>query len=190
MNPEQIIDFWFGPPGSLGRDQPRERWFKKDLAFDQAIRDRFAAASARAHAGELDAWLESADGCLALLILLDQFLRNMYRGTPRMYACDDKALAVARHVLERGYDRGVCAVRAWFYYMPFQHSEALADQERSVALFSALPPTGQQDRAGSSAQRHHEIVARFGRFPHRNAVLGRTSSADEVAFLREPNSAF
>lgn len=185
-----LLDFWFGPPGFPYHDQPRGMWFKPDAGFDAALRHHFLADQKSAAAGEYDNWMRSREGCLALILLLDQLPRNLYRGTAAAFACDDKARAVAHHALARGFDRGLANVRRWFLYLPFEHSESLADQETSVALFAALPQSASNDDTLDYARRHHDIIRRFGRFPHRNAILGRVSTPEEEAFLREPGSSF
>lgn len=154
------------------------RWFEKDEAFDDEFRQRFAAQHDDAARGALDGWAESADGALALMILLDQYPRNSFRGTTRMFATDAKALSIATKAIAQGFDLTVDPVLRSFIYLPFMHSEQLAVQDRALQLYAPL---------GSESQRfaviHHGIIARFGRFPHRNAVLGRTATADEQAFL-------
>ena len=190
-----ILEFWFGAPGDPAHGCFQPRWFKPDVEFDAEIRRRFLADVEAASSGALDAWAETPDGALALLILLDQFPRNLFRGSPRAYATDARARAVADSAIAAGHDRGMPACRRLFLYLPFGHSEQLGDQERGVALFEAIPAEAGFDgetRAASvrSAHRHREIIARFGRFPHRNAALGRTTTAEEEAFLREPNSSF
>jgi uncharacterized protein (DUF924 family) len=187
---QALLDFWFGAPGSPHHDQWREIWFKADPAFDEDLRARFAAAQRAAAAGAYDDWQSSADGCLALVLLLDQLPRNLYRDTPAAFASDEKARAVARHALAQGFDRGLPDVRRCFLYLPFEHSEDLADQETSMSLFAALPSNATNDESLAYAKRHYEIIARFGRFPHRNAVLGRKSTPEEEAFLKEPGSSF
>ena len=156
-----------------------ERWFAHDEAFDTAIRDRFAAIYKNAAAGLLSAWENSPDGALALVIVLDQFPRNMFRGTGRSFTADPLAHAVAERALARGFDQKVAMPGRVFFYLPFEHSEALADQERSVALIGA---TGDTDTL-KWAELHADIIRRFGRFPHRNALLGRASTPQEQAFL-------
>lgn len=187
---QALLDFWFGPPGFPYHDQPRGIWFKPDAGFDDELRRNFLADQQTAAAGGHDDWMGSRDGCLALVLLLDQLPRNLYRGTPAAFASDDKARAVARHGLARGFDRGLPVVRRWFLYLPFEHSESLADQETSVALFAALPKSAATDGTLDYAKRHHDTIRRFGRFPHRNAILGRVSTLDEEVFLREPGSSF
>ena len=174
-----ILDLWFSP-------RARERWFAKDEAFDREIAGRFGDAWRRVAGGDLDGWPRSADGVLALVILLDQFPRNMFRDDARAFATDEAARAFAAEALAHGIHAELTPEEQRFLYMPFMHSEDVADQRRCVALF---------DRAGDAnsldfARQHLAIVERFGRFPHRNAVLGRESTADEAAFLREPGSSF
>ncbi len=169
--PRDIIEFWqaAGP----------ERWFKKDAVFDDEIRQQFLAAHEAAAAGKLNAWEQSAQGALALLILLDQFPRNMFRGDARAFATDPLARAIAAGAIVRGFDSQVAAEMRGFFYLPFEHSEDLADQERSVAIYKAI---GDADGV-KWAQVHADIIRRFGRFPHRNAVLGRVTTPEEQAFL-------
>jgi uncharacterized protein (DUF924 family) len=175
----EILDLWFA-------HETRAKWFKPDPAFDASLRERFASAAEAAGRDEHDAWLASPEGALALVLLLDQIPRNVWRGTPGAYRFDAKARAVADSAIAAGHDGAVEPDRRMFFYLPFEHSESLADQERAMALFGAL---GDPDLL-EWARRHHEIVARFGRFPHRNAVLGRESTPEELAFLTEPNSSF
>jgi uncharacterized protein (DUF924 family) len=185
-----LIDRWFGPPDDPGRETAREIWFKSTLEFDAALRAEFFSDHEAAVAGVLQSWEGSAEGALALVLLLDQIPRNIFRGNPRAYASDPLARTAADRALAHGFDRAV--PRAWrgFFYLPFEHSEALADQERALMLFAALPPTPEHPDSLRHARRHHEIIARFGRFPHRNAILGRASTAEELAFLAEPDSSF
>jgi uncharacterized protein (DUF924 family) len=182
----RVLDFWFAERDEGGALLARQAWFKKDEAFDQAIRDAFADDIEAAAAGGLDHLADTAEGALALMILLDQFPRNVFRGTPRAFAADPKAREIARAALDQGFDQAVPAVARTFFYLPFEHSEDLADQERAVALFQA---TGDAELV-RWAVLHRDIIARFGRFPHRNAVLGRTSTAAEEEFLKQPNSSF
>ena len=172
MQPDDVLTFW--------REAGPERWFRKDTALDALFRDRFLAAHEAAARGELDGWAGTAGGALALLILLDQFPRNVFRGSPRTYATDAKARAVASAAVEAGFDQQAEAQMRGFFYLPFMHSEDLADLDRCVELTRA--EGGEQHRY---ALHHRDIVARFGRFPHRNAVLGRTSTPEERQFLAE-----
>jgi uncharacterized protein (DUF924 family) len=185
-----VLEFWFGPPDDPGCGLPRAVWFKADAGFDHAVGTRCAALHREAAAGRLDAWATTPLGCLALVILLDQVPRNLFRGTPAAYATDAQARAHARAAVAAGLDRALGPVQRWFVYLPFEHSEALEDQRRGVALFEALPDHPERAKAIEAVRRHHEIIARFGRFPHRNAILGRPSTDAETEFLREPNSSF
>jgi uncharacterized protein (DUF924 family) len=185
-----LLDFWFGPPGSAERDRPRDVWFKTDPGFDETLRQHFLVDCEQAVAGAYRSWLSEADSALALVLLLDQLPRNLFRGSPRAFAGDPLACEAARHAIGCGFDRAMAPVRRWFFYLPFQHSEALADQELSVALTETLPEDQDKAEALDYARRHRAVVARFGRFPHRNRVLGRASTAEEDAFLREKPSGF
>ena len=156
-----------------------DKWFEKDTAFDDDIRTRFLETYEAAAAGKLSDWEQTAEGALALTIVLDQFPRNMFRGDARTYAADPQALAVAERALERGFDQVAPLSDRQFFYLPFEHSEAMVDQERCCALFAA---TGDADLL-KWAQLHADIIRRFGRFPHRNAMLGRATTAEEQAFL-------
>ena len=166
-----VLAFW--------RAAGPEKWFKKDTAFDEDIRVRFLETYEAAAAGQLFGWEQTAEGALALTIVLDQFPRNMFRDDARTYAADPQARAVAERALERGFDQQVSPSDRQFFYLPFEHSEAMADQERCCALFAA---TGDAELL-KWAQLHADIIRRFGRFPHRNAVLRRATTADEQAFL-------
>jgi len=178
---QEVLDFWFSG------NEARKEWFRKDPVFDAAIRARFSALHERAATGALAHWMDQPVDCLALVITLDQFPRNLFRApgpeAARAYATDALALAVARRALDSGYGRAVPEVARTFFYLPFEHSENLADQERSLQLFTGHPNY-------AWALRHWEIVQRFGRFPHRNALLGRESTAAEIDFLKEPGSSF
>ncbi len=185
-----VLAFWFGEPAQADYGRARTAWFSKDEAFDVRVRERFRASWDLAREGRLDAWLGDALPLLAFIVLTDQFPRNMFRGTPRAFATDGIALAAARIAVARGHDRMLPPVQRWFVYLPFEHAEDIAAQRGSLRLFAGL--TGDADSAGTIdyAQRHYDIVERFGRFPHRNAILGRASSAAEAAFLLQPGSGF
>jgi uncharacterized protein (DUF924 family) len=185
-----LLDFWFDAPGSPEHDRPPDIWFEANPAFDQELCDRFQADHEAAAAGRLAAWMTAPDTCLALILMLDQLPRNLFRGSPRAYRCDPAARQAACHAVDHGFDRSVAPVRRWFLYLPFEHSEDLDDQRRGLELYGSLPADNDRDLCLRAAQRHHDIIARFGRFPHRNEVLGRLSTAEEAAFLREPGSAF
>jgi len=170
-SPEAVLAFW--------RAAGPEQWFEKDTAFDEDIRARFLKTYEAAAAGKLPDWEQTAEGAMALTIVLDQFPRNMFRGDARTYAADPQARAVAGRALERGFDQRMPLSERQFFYLPFEHSEALADQERSCALCAA---TGDADLL-KWAQLHADIIRRFGRFPHRNTMLGRATTPEEQAFL-------
>ena len=187
---QEILDFWFGTPADAEHGRSRAVWFRKDDGFDASIRTRFSVLHERAGRGALDAWRDTPATLLALIVLLDQFSRNMHRGQAQAFASDVRALDAARHMLARGWDASLPAVQRWFAYMPFEHSEVLADQDRCVELMQPLD--GDPATAGvvEWARRHRDVIARFGRFPHRNAILGRPSSAAEIEFLDQPGSSF
>ena len=182
----QILVFWFGTPALSETVAFNEAWFQRDEAFDDRIRTAFAGHVEAAIAGGLDAMAADAEGALALILLLDQFPRNLYRGTARAFAGDERARRMARFALARGAERAMSPNHRIFLYLPFEHSESLRDQELSVALFSTLNDA----RALDYAVRHKDVIARFGRFPHRNAALGRDSTPEEVEFLKTPGSSF
>jgi uncharacterized protein (DUF924 family) len=169
-SPAAIVAFW--------RAAGPDRWFKKDASFDDEIRRRFLATHQAAAAGRLTEWENSAERALALLILLDQFPRNMFRGEARAFATDPLARAVASRAILNGFDGAFPDMRS-FFYLPFEHSENLADQERGIALYKAVGDTD----GLKWAQIHADIIRRFGRFPHRNAALGRVTTPEEQAFL-------
>jgi uncharacterized protein (DUF924 family) len=181
-----LLDFWFGPLGDPGREQHREIWFRSNAEFDAALRREFLPDYEAATADGLQSWETSPEGALAAVLLLDQVPRNIFRKSPRAYATDAAARATAERALERGFDQMIPPAWRLFFYMPFHHSEDLADQRRSVALFGTLPRN--PDRRGSLrryGRPYLEVIERFGRFPHRNEILGRQSTAAEIAFLAE-----
>ena len=178
-SPRDILDFWFLPLGDPGYGQKREMWWKSTPELDAEITARFGALHGRAVAGELDGWANSPDGALALILLCDQFSRNIHRRTARAFSGDAKAIATARLALARFYPAAYPRDVRLFFYMPFQHSEVLADQELCCALFASL-----DDESAKYANSHRDIVARFGRFPHRNEVLGRDCTAEELDYLK------
>jgi len=184
---DDVLDFWFGALDDDGRADAthRSRWFSKDPAFDREIGERFAAVREAILAGEREAWLEGARGSLAYVIVLDQLSRNMFRDSPEMYAADDLALATASRSIESGFDRDVALGQRPFFYLPLMHAENLEQQNRCVALFEALAAEHPEPFSGNLqyAIVHRDVVARFGRFPHRNEILGRPSTPEEVAFL-------
>ncbi|TNF32346.1 MAG: DUF924 domain-containing protein [Deltaproteobacteria bacterium] len=196
--PEDLLAFWFGPLDEWGRANATHarRWWMKDPAFDEALRARFGALHGAVAAGAREGWRATPRGLLAYVIVLDQLSRNLFRDTERMYAHDARALEVAEQGLTRGDAVDLGRDERHFLYMPLMHAESLPAQDRCVALFAAeLAAAPEEERADLArsldfAQRHRDIVARFGRFPHRNALLGRPSSAEEIAFLTEPGSSF
>lgn len=181
---EDVLDFWFAGNPS----ERREVWFKKNAAFDSACAG-FADALNAAKRGELDQWADTPRGALALVILLDQVSRNLHRGSPDAFAADARARELARRAVAAGFDRAVGPVERIFLYLPFEHSENLADQDESVRLFAALHAALGGDTLGY-AERHRDVIRRFGRFPHRNTVLGRANTAAEDAYLAEPGAGF
>lgn len=188
---EQVLAFWFGRPGDRDHGLPREAWFRKDTAFDAAIAQQFGGLIERAIAGELTHWADEPDTALAQVLLLDQFTRNAFRDTPRAFAGDARALKAAQAMVARGDDRVLAPLQRQFAYLPFEHAESLAMQDEAMRLFGALAsehPQGVEQLEW--ARRHRDIIARFGRFPHRNALLGRTSTPEEEAFLLLPGSRF
>jgi uncharacterized protein (DUF924 family) len=186
-----VIDFWFGARGAAWRGQLRPEWWQKNPAFDAEIRARFSPWIERAIAGELHAWARTSEGALAEIVLLDQFTRNAWRDTPRAYAGDARALDAAGALLRSGREALLPPEQRAFVYMPFEHAERLDAQEESVRRFEqlALESPAHADQL-AYARRHRDVVARFGRFPHRNRILGRASTPEEEAFLLEPGSSF
>ncbi len=184
---DAVLHFWFGEGPD---DVPRKVWFAKDAAFDRLCRERFADTHAAAAAGQLDRWQETPAGALALTVVLDQLSRNIYRDTPEAFAQDWRALGIARYAVERGFDRQLPPLRRMFLYLPFEHSEDRAMQARSVELFESLRDRDWLDEAIDYAHRHREVIERFGRFPHRNAILGRSSTAAELEYLAMPGAGF
>jgi uncharacterized protein (DUF924 family) len=181
-----VLDFWFGPPPVAAR----ERWFVKDAAFDAEIRGRFGDTIAAALAGAFGDWCATPRGALARVIVLDQFTRNVYRDTPLAFAGDPRALATAQDAIARGFDRELDKYGRWFLYMPFEHSEDPAMQQRSLELFGALAAETGDRGALEWAEKHAAVIRRFRRYPHRNAILGRESTAEELAFLEQAGSRF
>lgn len=178
---QEILHFWFE------ETQPAQ-WFQKNIDFDALIRERFLSTYRLAADGVCDIWRDDSDGALALCVVLDQFPRNIFRGQPESFATDARALLVAKHAISRGFDQTQPPVRRRFLYLPFEHSESIADQQRSVALFQSMQV---DDPLGYDyALRHMEVIERFGRFPHRNAILGRQNMPDEDEYLAQPGAGF
>ncbi len=193
---EEILEYWFQ---DLDREdiEPRlDIWFHKKPETDAYIKERFERDVEAAARGERDQWMDSARPCLALILLLDQFTRNIYRDSPEAFAQDARALAAAFHALEKGFDHELPPMARTFVYLPLEHSEDMETQERSVKLFTALAGDAPDKRRETFlvfldyAERHRAIIERFGRFPHRNSVLGRESTPEEIEFLKLPGSSF
>ena len=182
VNPQDLREFWFG--------SDRKAWFEKNPAFDEEIRRRFLPLYEIGAAGQLADWQQTPAGCLALVILLDQFPRNMFRGSARAFAADPLARAAARVILDNGWDKAMTPDERMFAYLPFEHSESLADQERCLALMKEIAVFPETADLPKWAEAHLVIIHRFGRFPHRNAALGRQSTAEETEFLKQPGSSF
>ena len=189
VQPRDVLDFWFDPAHAA-------HWFAKDAAFDEQIRRRFAVAADDAAQGRLDAWASNPADWLALLILLDQFPRNLHRGDAQAWAADVKAQRIALSGLAGGFDQALPPLQRVFAYLPLEHAEDMGLQQRAVTLFEALhaqAPVAERARFAEFldyARRHREVIARFGRFPHRNAVLGRSSTPDELSWLAQPGAGF
>jgi uncharacterized protein (DUF924 family) len=176
---EDVLEFWF-------ETLSREQWYRADPVVDAQVGRRLGGLYDRLARAVPEAWLATPEGCLAAVVVLDQVPRNLFRGSPRAFATDAQARAIAAAALKRGFERALAPRRREVLYLPFQHAEDLGCQDRAVALYAALG----DERALDFARRHRDIIARFGRFPHRNEALGRTSSAEEVAFLAQPGSSF
>lgn len=176
---QDVLDFWFN------EIEPK-KWFQKDLDFDKSIQARFGALHQQAIQGELFSWRDTAQGALAEIIVLDQFSRNLYRDQAESFAADPMALALAQTAIDKGFDKALSSSERSFLYMPYMHSESVLIHEMAVVLFTALETSNTLE----FELKHKKIVDRFGRYPHRNTILGRTSSAEELVFLQEPNSSF
>ncbi len=188
-DPRTVLDFWFSA-------HVRALWFEKDRAFDDDIRRRFGAAVHEAQMGGFAGWVESPEGSLALLILIDQMSRNIYRGEAKAFLGDPRARAVADAAIAREFDKGLPIYRRSFFYLPFEHAEDMASQDRAIHLFTRMVESAAPDEKAEAenqldyAHRHRDIIKRFGRFPHRNEAMGRPSTEDEIAFLKKPGSSF
>ena len=180
---DEVLDFWFGSEGEPGYGEFREAWFRKDPEFDAEVTARFGELYEQAVAGDLDGWRDDARSCLALEIVLDQFPRNMFRGDARAFAADAQARDAARTLLARADE--LSPDERLFAWLPFEHSESLDDQKLACDV---IAPLGEE--LLRYAERHREIIERFGRFPHRNAILGRASTPEEMEFLKQPGSGF
>ena len=198
---QEVLDFWFTPDPGQPADAMRTAWFKKDAAFDAKIRDRFGALIDQAIGGGLQDWdQQDPAGALARILLLDQFTRNVYRGTPQAFAGDALALAAAQALVASGQDLALAPLQRSFVYLPYEHAEDLAQQDLAVALYARLAAdpavTASAELAKGIAgmldyaHKHHAVIARFGRFPHRNAILERPSTLEEQEYLRQPGAGF
>ena len=185
ISPEDVLAFWFDESGP-------EKWFEQSDQFDDEIRKRLGAKIQAAREGKLAAWSETQRGCLALIILIDQLSRNIHRGSPLTWSADALGLDLTRLALDKEFDGGMNFEERKFTYMPLMHSERLEDQDLSVTLFKKLADEGAEngDLTVDYAIRHRDIVAEFGRFPHRNEILGRTSTPEEIELLKDPNASF
>lgn len=186
----EVLEFWFGAPDSPDLGRSRREWFEKNPAFDAEILARFLDTYEAAAAGRLAMWERTPLASLALIVVLDQFPRNMFRRTARAFAADKIALDASRRAFDNGFDSLLRPVERLFLFLPFEHSEDLAAQRRSLRLFAALAEESGAVDNHDYARRHYDIIVRFGRFPHRNAVLGRESTAPELEFLKQPGSSF
>jgi uncharacterized protein (DUF924 family) len=184
MTQDHVLEYWFAGDTATHR----KVWFEKNTHFDAAC-SRFADALRDAKAGVLDHWTETPRGTLALIILLDQFSRNLHRASPEAFAADPKARDIARTAVAQGFDQLLGPVERMFVYLPFEHSEDLADQDKGVRLFATLRDALGDDTIRDT-ERHRDVIRRFGRFPHRNAALGRVSTPDELAYLAQPGAGF
>jgi uncharacterized protein (DUF924 family) len=187
---QAVLDFWFLPAGHPDHGAFRDAWFKKDAAFDDEIRSRFSDDLQTAVQGGYDHLTATPPLALAVVVILDQFSRNLFRGQARAFAGDARARAIANTAIQAGFDQALLPVQRLFLYLPFEHGETLADQARCMALYGSLPPGELRDHCLDYGRRHQVIIERFGRFPHRNAALDRPSTSDEEAFLKEPGSSF
>ena len=196
-----VLTFWFGPEDApeMVAERQSDLWWGKNAEVDRALHARFDTTMAAAYDNQLDHWSETSDGLLALILLLDQFPRNCFRNTPQAFAADELARQCSHLGLAMGVDQQLPLLQRLFFYLPLEHSEDLDDQEQVLQLIRQLARDGCKqhpaakpvfDQFAEAARQHHAIISRFGRFPHRNAILGRASSAEETAFLQEPNSSF
>ena len=186
----EILDFWFGHPDEVSYGKQRSFWFRKKPEEDQKIQAQFRNEYEQAIVGQLDYWKDSPRSCLALILLLDQFPRNMFRGTKRAFAADPQALSAAQHAVANGFDQELLTVQRWFIYLPFEHSENLEHQNQCVELFATLSNDPDSAATLDYALRHRSVIERFGRFPHRNEILGRATTPEEAEFLKQRGSSF
>jgi uncharacterized protein (DUF924 family) len=184
MNPlsEEILTFWFGATDLTLDIEKRQVWFKSTAEFDRHLIDHYSDICSQAHTGALDHLRGTPADCLTLILALDQFPRNIYRGSPQAFDCDPKAREIARYAMTQGFDQEMARWQRTFLYLPFEHSENMEDQEKALELYSKLVDA----ESLQSAIGHHDAIKRFGRFPHRNAVLGRINTPEEEEYLKDP----
>ena len=188
---QAVLDFWFAAPGDPEHGAVRDLWFRKRDETDRQINEHFGSLIEQALRGELETWAAKPPGALAQIVLLDQFTRNGFRETPRAFAGDKRALAAAMAMVGSRQDETLLPVQRVFVYLPFEHAEGIGMQEEALRLFTRVVTEAPELQSMLDyAQRHHDVVQRFGRFPHRNAILGRQSTAEEVEFLQQPGSRF
>ncbi len=187
----QIVnDFWFGKPDSEIYGTSRKEWFIKNPAFDDQVRETLGVFYQQAKSGTLDDWQKFSLGCVALMVLLDQVPRNLFRGSPQAFATDAKALDIAKQAIAQDFDKDLLVMQRLFLYLPFEHSENIEDQRRSLELFAQLKGDPISESYIDYAQKHFDVIEQFGRFPHRNKILGRESTPAELKFLSKPGSSF
>lgn len=186
---EAVLTFWFQDPTGQTATY-RQEWFAKNPDFDQAIRDRFLPLYEQAASGQLANWQETARGTLALILVLDQFPRNLFRDDPRSFATDVQALALTQHAIAHRFDQALPLIQRWFIYLPLMHSEDLTMQDLSVQVFRQFEHDPDTQSSYPYAVKHRDVIQQFGRFPHRNAILGRENTPAETAFLQQPGSSF
>jgi uncharacterized protein (DUF924 family) len=185
---DKIIEYWFGQVGSENYGNYQPWWFAASTDTDRHLQELFSQDYEFAAAGYLNGWEGWSHSCLALILLLDQLPRNLFRHTATAFATDDQALSIAQQAVQSGIDQEFIPVQRWFFYLPFQHSEDLVNQQTSIELFNSLPDHPDKSLAVASAQQHYQLIQQFGRFPHRNAALDRPSTAAELAYLQQPTA--
>lgn len=190
LQAKEVLEFWFGTPYDADYGQQRKIWFTKNPEFDEEVQLGFLSHYQQAATGQLDDWKTSPQGCLSLIILLDQFPRNMFRGQPKSFATDSQALTYSQYAVTQGFDQELLPLQRWFIYMPFEHSENIEDQHQSIELFKKLSDQANLSEPLDYAYRHFKVIERFGRFPHRNDILGRETTLEEAEFLTQPGSSF